>query len=45
VIIFPVAGLALLRRAEGERAPAPSPTPATAVLSAEDRALCRAEAR
>jgi Kef-type K+ transport system membrane component KefB len=45
VIVFPVAGLALLRRSGDQPVrKAASPTPATAVLSAEDRAICRAEA-
>jgi Kef-type K+ transport system membrane component KefB len=39
VIVLPATGLALLRR--GERASTQRPTPATAVLSVEDRALCR----
>jgi Kef-type K+ transport system membrane component KefB len=40
VIIFPVTSLALLQRGE-RRETAAKPTPATAVLSTEDRALCR----
>ncbi len=46
VIIFPVSGLALLRRGGqlpdgGHAAPRPVPTPAMPVLTVEDRALCR----
>jgi len=41
VILFPATGLALLQRGEGREA-AGKPSPATAVLSTEDRALCRA---
>jgi len=44
VIIFPAAGLALLRRGQGAPAvkePASMPTPAMPVLTTEDRALCR----
>jgi Kef-type K+ transport system membrane component KefB len=40
VVIFPVLGLAMLRRGAGAGKRG-MPTPATAVLSAEDRALCR----
>ena len=40
VVIFPVLGLAMLRRGPGAGKRG-MPTPATAVLSAEDRALCR----
>jgi Kef-type K+ transport system membrane component KefB len=41
VVVFPVTGLALLR-GDGDAGPAPArPTPATAVLSVEDRASCR----
>jgi Kef-type K+ transport system membrane component KefB len=41
VILFPLAGLAILRRGEaGERGAAAMPTPATPVLGVEDRALC-----
>jgi Kef-type K+ transport system membrane component KefB len=42
VVAFPVTGLALLRPQRGEGAKPPPPTPATAVLSVEERALCRA---
>ncbi len=41
VIIFPATGLALLRREAPAGTPAPMPTPATPVLTAADRALCR----
>jgi Kef-type K+ transport system membrane component KefB len=40
VIFFPAAGLALLRR--GETTESPMPTPASPLLTVEDRALCRA---
>ena len=44
VIIFPALGLTLLRRDQPAPAgtdPAPIPTPATPVLTAEDAELCR----
>jgi Kef-type K+ transport system membrane component KefB len=41
VVLFPVIGLGLLRR-EGDAPESAMPTPATAVLSVEDRAACRA---
>jgi hypothetical protein len=44
VIIFPALGPSLLRRGQSAPAaaePAPMPTPATPVMTAEDRALCR----
>jgi Kef-type K+ transport system membrane component KefB len=43
VIVFPATGLALLQRGEAaeKNGPKPMPSPATAVLSVEDRALCR----
>src|SRR5204863_3244652 len=44
VIIFPAAGLALLRRGQRVPAvqePASMPTPAMPVMTTEDRALCR----
>ena len=41
VIIFPALGLTLLRRGQrGPAEPATMPTPATPVMTAEDRALC-----
>jgi Kef-type K+ transport system membrane component KefB len=42
VVVFPVTGLALLRGEPGGRRERRAPSTATAVLSAEDRALCRA---
>jgi Kef-type K+ transport system membrane component KefB len=42
VVVFPVTGLALLRREDGARPTPARPTPANAVLSVEDRASCRA---
>jgi Kef-type K+ transport system membrane component KefB len=46
VIIFPALSLALLRRGEDRAGKAGAmPTPATPVLNAEDRALCRGAAR
>jgi hypothetical protein len=42
VILFPLAGLAILRRGEADdRRTTAMPTPATPVLGVEDRALCR----
>jgi Kef-type K+ transport system membrane component KefB len=41
VVLFPVIGLGLLRR-EGDAPDFAMPTPATAVLSVEDRTACRA---
>jgi Kef-type K+ transport system membrane component KefB len=41
VIVFPATGLALLRGEEARERPKPMPSPATAVLTTEDRALCR----
>ena len=47
VIIFPATGLSLLRRgqhAPDRAGPAPMPSPAMPVITAEDRALCRVAA-
>jgi hypothetical protein len=42
VVIFPALGLVLLRREHPGTAPRELPTPVMPVLTAEDRALCRA---
>ena len=42
VIVFPLTGLSLLRRgAPGAKPSSTTPSPAAAILSADDRALCR----
>jgi hypothetical protein len=42
VIVFPLTGLSLLRRgAPGAKPASTTPSPAAAILSADDRALCR----